>query len=58
VRSLAMALNIKYKKMNDNEVSHSNLLSVLDTKGRIIFQQLADISEVKDISNKISVHMP
>lgn len=53
-----MALNIKYKKMNDNEVSHSNLLSVLDTKGRIIFQQLADISEVKDISNKISVHMP
>ena len=35
VRTLAMALNVKYKGAGENEISHSNLITILDTQGRI-----------------------
>jgi protein SCO1/2 len=35
VRTLAMALNVKYKEAGENEISHSNLITILDIQGRI-----------------------
>lgn len=38
VRQLAMALSIKYTVREDGYVAHSNLLSVLDERGRLLGQ--------------------
>jgi len=38
VRSLAMALDIKYKVVDGSEVAHSNVFSVLDEQGSILLQ--------------------
>ena len=54
VRSLAMALNIKYKAVSKNEMAHSNLMTVLDDKGRILFQEIADMGQVKQLTLKLS----
>ncbi|MTI87842.1 MAG: SCO family protein [Balneolaceae bacterium] len=35
VRSLAMMLGVQYAKKSDGEFAHSNLVSVLDTEGKI-----------------------
>ena len=35
VRTLAMTLDVKYKKAGDDEIAHSNLITILDTQGRI-----------------------
>lgn len=35
VRTLAMVLNVKYKAVGENEISHSNLITILDDLGRI-----------------------
>ncbi|MFT5452012.1 MAG: protein SCO1/2 [Enterobacterales bacterium] len=53
VRSLAMALNIKYKTVENNEVEHSNLLTVLDPQGRILFQQIANIDKSEQVINRL-----
>lgn len=53
VRSLAMALNIRYKKSEDNEVAHSNLFTLLDEQGRIVFQEVGDINKVDETVAKI-----
>lgn len=39
VRTLAMALNIKYTGLANGEVAHSNAITALDEQGRILFQQ-------------------
>lgn len=56
VRSLAMALNIKYKKSDDNEVAHSNLMTVLDEEGRILFQEIGDIDKAQETVERIVSH--
>ena len=53
VRSLAMALNVRYKKSEDNEVAHSNVFTLLDEKGRILFQEVGDINKVDETVAKI-----
>lgn len=53
VRSLAMALNVRYKKSEDNEVAHSNVFTLLDEKGRIVFQEVGDINKVDETIAKI-----
>ncbi len=53
VRSLAMALNIRYKKSEDNEVAHSNVFTLLDEQGRIVFQEVGDINKVDETVEKI-----
>lgn len=53
VRSLAMALNVRYKKSEDNEVAHSNVFTLLDEKGRIVFQEVGDINKVDETVAKI-----
>lgn len=53
VRSLAMALNIKYKKSDDNEVAHSNLMTVLDEQGRVLFQEIGDIDKATETVERI-----
>lgn len=53
VRSLAMALNIRYKKSEDNEVAHSNVFTLLDEQGRIVFQEVGDINKVDEAVAKI-----
>ena len=42
VRMLAMVLNVKYKVLSENEISHSNLITILDDQGRIE-RQITDI---------------
>lgn len=39
VRTLAMALNIRYMGLADGEVAHSNAITVLDEQGRVQLQQ-------------------
>lgn len=53
VRSLAMALNIRFKKSEDNEVAHSNVFTLLDEQGRILFQEVGDINKVDETVDKI-----
>ena len=35
VRTLAMVLDVKYQPAGEAEISHSNLITILDTQGRI-----------------------
>lgn len=39
VRTLAMALNIKYMGLANGEIAHSNAITALDEQGRLLFQQ-------------------
>lgn len=54
VRGLAMVLNIKYQSTPSNEVNHSNLITVLDDAGRILFQEVGVISNANKVVKKIS----
>ncbi len=58
VRNLAMALNIKFKGTEDNEVAHSNLITVLDDTGVMLFQELGDIAKAPDITNQLLSSTP
>jgi protein SCO1/2 len=53
VRNLAMVLGVKYKPAADNEVSHSNLLSVIDAQGRLLFQELGLQSSADAVVQRI-----
>ncbi|MEM0514814.1 SCO family protein [Pseudoalteromonas sp. YIC-827] len=53
VRALAMALNIKYQKSDDNEVAHSNLMTLLDEQGRVVFQEIGDVEKAKPTLKRI-----
>ena len=47
VRSLAMVLDVKYQNVADNEVNHSNLITGLDSQGRIKFQEIGVINNAE-----------
>ncbi|WP_299083673.1 SCO family protein [uncultured Paraglaciecola sp.] len=47
VRSLAMVLNIRYQNVADNEVNHSNLISGLDSQGRLKFQEIGELGNAE-----------
>ncbi|WP_339724420.1 SCO family protein [uncultured Paraglaciecola sp.] len=53
VRSLAMVLDVKYQNVKDNEVNHSNLITVLDNKGRIKFQEIGVMSNAAKAVEKL-----
>jgi protein SCO1 len=38
IRELAVLLNMKYKKELDGEISHSNIISVLNREGEVVMQ--------------------
>jgi protein SCO1/2 len=52
VRELAMAMDIKYQAMGD-EVNHANLISVLDSSGRLLFQEIGAINNAKKMAEAI-----
>ena len=54
VRSLAMVLDIKYQNVADNEVNHSNLITVLDQQGRIQFQDLGLLSNASKTAEQLN----
>ena len=39
VRELAAALDVKYRRTRDEEIDHSNVITVLDPAGGIVYQQ-------------------
>lgn len=53
VRTLAMVLNIKFQSVDDNEVNHSNLITALDKKGRIKFQEIGVLNNVTKATEKL-----
>lgn len=52
VRELAMVLDIKYQAMGD-EVNHSNLISLLDSSGRLVLQEVGAINNAKKMAQEI-----
>jgi protein SCO1/2 len=54
VRNLAMVLGVKYKAVTNNEVSHSNILSVIDAQGRLLFQEMGLTTSAKAVAERIS----
>ena len=44
IRDLSMVLGVKYERLDNNEVNHSNLISVLDEEGRLVFQESGALS--------------
>jgi protein SCO1/2 len=53
VRDLAMVLGIRYRILDNNEVNHANLISVLDDRGRLEFQGSGALSEAHAISSEL-----
>lgn len=53
VRSLAMVLDVKYQNVQDNEVNHSNLITGLDNKGRIKFQEVGVMDSADKAMEKL-----
>lgn len=53
VRRLAMAMNIKYKPSSEEEVAHSNIITVLDEQGLILFQVPGNTSGIKEAQQKL-----
>ena len=53
VHLLAMALETEYKKIANNEVSHSNLISILDEQGQIMLQAKGTSDQALALINKI-----
>jgi protein SCO1/2 len=55
VRSLAMVLDVKYQNVADNEVNHSNLMTGLDSQGRIKFQEIGVINNAEKAVGALKV---
>jgi len=53
VRALAMALNVRYKRSEDNEVAHSNVFTLIDAEGRVVFQETGDMAKVDGAVKRI-----
>jgi hypothetical protein len=47
-----MAMDIKYQAMGD-EVNHANLISLLDSRGRLVLQEVGAISNAKKMAKAI-----
>jgi len=54
VREIAMMLGIKYQLLENNEVNHSNIISVLGDSGELLFQESGNLSHAKIIAQKIN----
>lgn len=57
VSELAAVMGFKYKKEKDGSFSHSNIVSVLDKKGEIVFQHFGlneDVTDVIEAFNKLN----
>lgn len=39
VRELAAVLNVRYRRDENGDIDHSNLISLLDAEGRLVFQR-------------------
>lgn len=39
IRELAILLNVKYKRTATGDISHSNIISVLNEKGEVVYQE-------------------
>lgn len=55
VRTLAMALNIKYMGLANGEIAHSNAMTVLDEQGRLLFQQSGLPAGPEDVIEKMGL---
>lgn len=53
IRSLAMILGVQYSKKSDGHFAHSNLVTVLDEKGRIVNRIEGLNQPVEEAANKI-----
>ena len=53
VRQMAMVLGVKYQVLEDNEVNHSNLITVLDSEGRLSYQGSGAMSNASLIAAQI-----
>ena len=56
INELAAVLGFKYKKDQDGNFSHSNIISVLNEKGEVTYQHFGLNQDVKDILDEIN-HM-
>jgi protein SCO1/2 len=54
VRSLAMALNIRYKPTGDGEVSHSNLINIIGPEGALQFSVSGVSDEQEEAINYLN----
>ncbi|OYD25075.1 SCO family protein [Oceanimonas baumannii] len=55
VRTLAMALNIRYMGLANGEIAHSNAITVLDEQGRLLFQQSGLPAGPEDVIEKMGL---
>ena len=53
IRNLAMALGVKYQLLENNEVNHSNLISIVDETGKLTFQGSGSLSEAGKVTEQI-----
>ena len=56
IRNMAMVLGIKYQRLDNNEVNHSNLISVLDKQGRLAFQESGALRAAPMIAERLVYH--
>ncbi|MCY3769621.1 MAG: SCO family protein [Gammaproteobacteria bacterium] len=56
IRDLSMVLGVKYERLDNNEVNHSNLVSVLDEQGRLVFQESGALGASRLIVERIVNH--
>ena len=49
VRTLAMVLDVKYKKAGEGDIAHSNLITILDAQGKIA-HRISGVAENHDVA--------
>jgi protein SCO1/2 len=54
IRELSVLLNIKYKKLDSGDISHSNIISVLNSKGEIVYQEEGLGADPEETVKKVS----
>ena len=58
VRRLAMALDVKYALVEDNEVNHSNLINVLNHQGELHSQHIGVMNNVEPMLKEVQRLLP
>lgn len=56
VREMAALLGVSYRQTPDGEISHSNIISVLDAKGALVYQQLGQGAGKSDETARFLLH--
>lgn len=54
VRALAMALDVRYKRSEDDEVAHSNVFTLVDAQGRMVFQETGEMGKVESVIERMT----